>query len=307
MEEESILSYSREELEEVLNLWPLGGYSLSEQGFIQGSPERSRYSRIVQKEGAFYLLESFPLTAGPLKNRNAQRCCLLEEDGFPVSTPLKGVDGEWLQEKDGALWMLSPYHRGIALNRKRYWQDRWRGEALGTLISRLAIWDSPLEEEVFDQKAFIEDLTAKLYKQAPDWLQKLEPVMDYVNRKVLPFIQESPLSFNHGDPHPLNIVWGEEQIQCLVDWEFAGLKPLFYDAALAMGCVGSEGPEALTGPFNRGLFQALAQSGHFEESRLNRISDLILASRFSWLNEWMRHQDRAMQEQEVDYMLLLMQ
>jgi len=230
---------------------------------------------------------------------------LLKKEGFPVSTPIKGRNGEWLQENKDGLWMLTPYIKGLPLDRKNYWQDTWRGEALGALIARLSQWKSPLEEPVFDQVLFINSFIDKISRDQPPWLPKLEPVLDYVENRVIPLLQNSPFSFNHGDPHPLNLIWGKEKILGLVDWEFAGQKPLLYDAALAMGCVGSEGPKALTGPFNRGLFNALVQSGSFSESPLNSITDLILASRFSWLNEWMRHQDAAMQEQEIDFMHLL--
>lgn len=201
--------------------------------------------------------------------------------------------------------MLTPYIKGLTLNRRTYWKESWRGEALGAMISRLSQWNSPLKEPVFDQVHFIETLKNKIYRDQPKWLPELEPVLDYVEKKVLPLVKASPLCFNHGDPHPLNLLWGNRCILGLVDWEFAGQKPLLYDAALAMGCVGSEGPQALTGPFNRGLFKAMTQSGFFRESTLNSMTDLILASRFSWLNEWMRHQDEAMQNQEIDYMLLL--
>jgi len=41
--------------------------------------------------------------------------------------------------------------------------------------------------------------------------------------------------------------------EALIDWEFCGLRPEMYDAALVVGCLGMEDPRSLTGDLVKNL------------------------------------------------------
>ena len=45
------------------------------------------------------------------------------------------------------------------------------------------------------------------------------------------------MAFAHGDYHPLNVIWTKAGIAAVIDWEFSGLKPEMYDAAILVGCL----------------------------------------------------------------------
>jgi len=113
--------------------------------------------------------------------------------------------------------------------------------------------------------------------------------------------------FGHGDPHPLNVIWGEsDTIRAVIDWEFAGIKPAAYDAALIMGCVGIEEPGALEGPLVRTLLGDLRTGGHPAGTE-PALWALVLAIRFAWLADWLRRSDEQMVALETDYIRLLIE
>ncbi len=71
------------------------------------------------------------------------------------------------------------------------------------------------------------------------------PVLNFLETEFMPAHDRLPLSFCHGDLHPLNIIWDNDEIQAVIDWEFAGIKPDLFDAANYVGCAGIETPTAL--------------------------------------------------------------
>ena len=64
------------------------------------------------------------------------------------------------------------------------------------------------------------------------------------------------------------------------------------------------GPEAFDGPFNRAFYTQI--KGILTEPWGELLPDFILAQRFAWLNEWLRHEDEAMVQQEISYMNMLL-
>ena len=102
------------------------------------------------------------------------------------------------------------------------------------------------------------------------------------------------------------MIWSENDIQGVIDWEFSGTKPENYDAATLIGCMGMETPEALTGPLVMEFISILNIAQFLSETSWRVLVEMIIAIRFGWLSEWLRNRDTEMIELETVYMHLLM-
>ena len=116
-----------------------------------------------------------------------------------------------------------------------------------------------------------------------------------------------PIAFNHGDFHPMNVIWSDNGIKAVIDWEFMGPKPELYDAANMVGCAGMENPAALRMDFVSSFLRKLRKSGVFSDISWHHFHPLVVALRFAWLNDWLIFKDREMVELEVTYMNLLVE
>lgn len=302
--EKSFLHYSNKELQSVLDCWGLPLQEIDERKFIQGSPERSLYRTLVRCEGEPLILEQIEKKVAFSHESTAKRLEIMKEKGLPVTTFRQGLNGQFIQKSGGHIWQLTPFVLGIPLNRKDfdqvYWNEGWRGEALGKFLCQLYDCQEPEPGKSFNIEYFIYGLMKKIPSHSSLFLPLLD-ILSYLEENLFPHLVEIPTVFGHGDPHPLNIIWGENNILSVVDWEFCGNKPLLYDGALIMGCVGSETPDSIKGDFNSQFYATLSANPLFKKS-LPYLSPFILAQRFAWLNEWLRHEDREMQEQEITYL-----
>lgn len=298
-------SYSGDEIAAVLDRWDMPLSGLEEGRFIQGSPERSLYRTSLCSGKDRLILEQIEADRRLPCEKTGNRLERCRREGLPLSPFIRGRDGAFVQELDGRCWRLTPFVEGTGLDRSSYWQDAWRGRALGAFLSRLyALEEADEEEPVFDLPGFIRDLTKKISRHNPrlrsEMNPTIEPILERLESVLFPVYDKIPRVFGHGDCHPLNIIWGEDRILSVIDWEFSGTKPLLYDAALVLGCVGSEDPDAMGGAFNREFYRAFSPEIPGDLKAL--LPDFILALRFAWLNEWLRHDDREMIDQELYYM-----
>ncbi len=128
-----------------------------------------------------------------------------------------------------------------------------------------------------------------------------------MEKDFLPVYEKLPIAFCHGDYHPLNIIWSEKDIKCVIDWEFSGYKSEVYDAALLAGCIGVEDPQALTGDLVKSFISEIKESKIISKGSWQHMVEFIVALRFAWLAEWLRQKDEEMIRLELDYMRLLME
>jgi len=295
------------ELASILKQWKIDSFEQIKNSPIQGSPERSEYRCLIKSKNHLFILERFHHRQKSRKELLARRMFRLNEMVFPVPSPIKQSEEGFLYSASSGIWQLSPYIRGIPLDRQQYWKDEKKGAALGRLLGKLSSWQAEDDSDRFDLIEFINHLQEKLKIENSKLFQESERVFSFTEKEIFPWLKNWPLAFNHGDPHPLNVIWGKQGIEALVDWEFSGQKPLLYDPALAMGCVGSESPHAFTGPFNLALFKSYKTYSKLDAKTLSHLPSMVLILRFAWLNEWVRHQDREMQKQELLYMNHLME
>lgn len=276
---------------------------------LDGSPERASARNAAEDDqGRVWMIERLHPHSVERRERIGLFLRRLQRAGLPVPAPLHGPQGRIAVPDRGAHWQLSPWVPGDPLPQPDYVDQSERGAHLGRFLAALhragagsTAFDT---EPPFSLPAYIDTLMAAIAGHHPALLNDLEPV-----RTTLAPLAEAWDDLDtapcHGDFHPGNVIWSGRAVAAVIDWEFAGHRPVLYDAANCLGCVGMEDPRALV----RGLAPALLRTLRDEECLPRRalalLPELMLGLRLAWLSEWLRRDDRAMIELEVRYMRLL--
>jgi homoserine kinase type II len=292
----------------ILKRWGIRRFEILPHEFVPGSPERALARTVVEdSRGTRFVLEQLALEAFDGKTAIAARMDRLHCSGLSVSPYLKGEDGYWIQRHSGFCWQLAPLIQGIVLDRDRYWKEGWRGDAVGHFLADLAVAGRHWEPAgtLFSLPGYIEDLIQRIGRHDPQYLPGIEPIADWLRRRFYPVAEDVPPAFCHGDPHPVNTIWGKDRILAVIDWEFCGWKPLLYDAALVVGCVGAEAPEARHADFIAAFMDTLKKRHVYRKEQMALLPLFVPAVRFGWLSEWLRRKDVQMIEFELYYMRLL--
>ena len=189
--------------------------------------------------------------------------------------------------------------------------EAWRGDVLAQFLIQLqtvtktgvAFFD---KNSPFSIKAFIYNLKQKLHKYNPELIEIITPCLINLEQKFMSIHDQCPLSFCHGDYHPLNVIWEKDCIAAVIDWEFTGYKPEIYDVANMVGCVGMEDPVCLTGELLVQFITTIKKSNIFSPISWDYFMDFVIALRFAWFSEWLHKSDWEMVELEGVYMNLLL-
>lgn len=277
-----------------------------------GSPERSLSRTVVEDAGErrFVLERVASRTVGRKREIAATLDWLASRGLAGVHGYLRDGQGDSLVKAAGGFWQASPYIEGVELNRPGYLLEAWRGKALARFLIEMkgASAGIPFGRpgRPFSIAEFTRDLMAKMARHAPGRAAAVREVYDGLEAHLFPFHDRLPVAFCHGDPHPINVIWGEDGIRGVIDWEFSGFRPEIYDAALVVGCLGIEDPAALAGPMALAFIGELRASGRFDARGFTMLPEFVTALRFAWLSDWMRKKDGEMVEMETDYLRLLL-
>jgi homoserine kinase type II len=295
-------------LARVCRLWRVRLAHLRPELAPSGSPERSLGRAVIEDEtGRLLLAERLAPAMAPRKMRIAATLAALASGGLEQAPPyLADGSGRSVLPMGDGYWQVSPYLPGDPVPRPGWVDEAWRGRALARFLSalqRVATLARLPPQERFSPGAFVADLQERLIRNRPHLAAEMAPIVRTLLTDWLPPEGALPLAFCHGDPHPLNVIWQGQAIRAVVDWEFCGTKPAAYDAALIIGCAGSEEPGALTGPLVRALLAGLrAASAPYDPASL---WSLVLGTRFGWLSDWLRRRDEEMVALEAAYIHLL--
>ncbi len=276
-----------------------------------GSPERSLFRTVVEDSGGrrFVLERVASRTVGRKREIAATLDWLAARGLAGVFPCIRGREGDWLAKAQGGFWQISPFIEGVELARPDYAFEAWRGRALARFLIDLKETSQGIPfgkpGRPFSIAEFSRNLMAKITRHAPGCCAAVRKVYENLEACLFPVHDRIPAAFCHGDPHPVNVIWGEEGIRGVIDWEFSGYKSEIYDAALVLGCLGMEDPEALAGPMALAFIGELRASGHFDSSSFAVLPEFVTAVRFAWLSDWLRKKDGDMVEMETDYLNLL--
>ncbi len=278
-----------------------------------GSPERT-VSRMViaDKREELFILEQIAPRARRIKVRIFRTLEWLAGRGMPGIVPyLSGCDGQPIQEFRGGLWQLAPFVRGVVLDRERYLHEKWRADVLARFLIDLREQSQDLpffsDEEPFSLKTYISILVRQIEKHRAEILARVRKITGFLERDFMDLHDEMPVGFCHGDYHPLNVVWGRNDLKAVIDWEFAGMKPEIYDVANMVGCLGMEHPSSLVGDLTVSFIRTIRDADVFDPVSWGRLPEFTVALRFAWLSEWLRKEDVEMIALELDYMDLLIE
>jgi len=278
---------------------------------VEGSPERTNFRTVFEDVTKnLFIIEVLPEKTLETKKSIALSLEYLNNKGLQEAQPYsKNTNGEFITQHNHALWQIIPYIKSVDLKRPEYTYDPWRGIAFADFYSQFqqASQNIPFfkKEDSFSIKDYIYTLLSTIKKNKPDILKKISPVISFLEKKYLPLADTFPVTFCHGDYHPLNILWGENDIKAVIDWEFSGYKSEIYDIANMIGCVGMEDPNSLTGELIIKFISNLKSSAMIQNISWEYLLESVIAGRFAWMSEWLRKNDTQMQTMEEEYMNIL--
>ena len=277
---------------------------------IAGSPERTLNRWVVQDRlGDRYLLEQIPA-----ENLELKRCIInvldfLHDQHCPYIQPYcKTVNNETLVNEKGTWWQLIPFMQGVELDRGNYFNDGWRGKSLANFLVQLRTAttniDSVCNHTGFSITWFINDLLKKLEQHSPQVFKHLLELSNAL-KEFENIFDGLEIGFCHGDVHPLNVIWGHDDIISVIDWEFHGPRARIFDAANLVGCLAMEDPRALTAETVKSMLLVLHDNEYFNDVEWRVFLEYIIATRFLWLSDWLRRKDEKMINLELSLMYLL--
>ncbi|MGM0395048.1 MAG: phosphotransferase enzyme family protein [Thermodesulfobacteriota bacterium] len=278
---------------------------------IQGSPERA-LSRVVIEDtlGRRFLVEQFDFGKRALRDRVARAVDFLFTQGLTQVVPYrKTVKGEFLLFFEGICFQVSEFLDGTPLKRPDYLSSSAMGKNTARFLVQMAEAAPGMKEHLsfprFSIKNYIHNLfrTMKIHDRPVH--DRFLPVLNFLESEFMPAHDHLPLTFCHGDLHPLNIIWDREAVKAVIDWEFAGIKPDLYDAANFVGCAGIENPNGLGMDMVMTFVTDLHRTDVISDMGWRFFPEYVLALRFAWLSEWLRKKDQEMIDLEHAFMKIL--
>jgi homoserine kinase type II len=291
--------------------WGLEVRSVRTDIDIYGSPERYEFQFVIECANEnLYVIESLIEEEVSHKRKIISSLSYLAENGLKEINPyIASRDTAYIVKNNKRFWQISRFVDGVNLQRPDYVFDQWRGNVLADFLIDLRKTASDIPG--FDNKTpfsiinYIKTLYSQIKTFEPELEKKIQPMGVFLDKHFIRAHDSLPVCFCHGDFHALNVIWSNVGINAVIDWEFSGIKPEIYDMANMIGCIGIENPEALTGPLVTDFIHRLKNSAIISDHSWQVLLEYIVALRFAWLSEWLRHKDHEMIDLETVYMKLL--
>lgn len=292
--------------------WPqeVGGRHWLPQLFPAGSPERTVQRAVLGgDDGRRWVVEGSAMQKMAARQCQAETLQELSRRGVPHLLPWqKTSGGDWGRVWGGLYWQMRRWADSLELPRDAYGRQAWRGEAAAaflTALRRAGEVPPAVSRQPFALFPYIDRLLLLIRADQPALHADLLPL----RRELEPFRRataELPAGFCHGDFHPGNLLWGEQTVLAVIDWEFMGYKPEGYDAANFLGCAGMDEPEFLTGALSAGFLRGLHQGGVLSPASWEWLPEMLAALRFAWMREWWWKKLPKMMVQELDFIWLIL-
>jgi len=267
---------------------------------------------IEDAEGLLYVFELISPGQVPRREEMAATLEALSARGLQtIPKYLPSLNGDYIVFHGSDICQLSPCVEGIELVRPGYIFEEWRGVALANFLVAMRDKAHPslplTKSRPFSILAFIDDMLRKMPQSNPDIAEKTADIIDFLNADFRHVHDRLPVIFCHGDFHPLNVIWSKNGISAVIDWEFMGIKPEFYDVANLIGCVGMEYPHGLTGDLTINFLITLDNARFLSPTSRQYLPEAVIALRFAWLSVWLRNGDQEMIAMETRYLRILYQ
>jgi homoserine kinase type II len=290
-------------LVDVLPAWNLQSARIAQDLTAGGSPERVRGRYVLEHCGRRFVLECLSLAKRQARQREATILQTMQNHGCPHLCPwLATADGQAGIAADGYFWQLRAWKPTHDLDRDAYGFDAWRGQVMAEFLRNMRDASHGLtdDEQPFLLCEYIPVLMRLIHDGNHRLYDDLSPIIAEL-QEILALEPSLPRAFCHGDFHPLNVLWGEQSLNAVIDWEFCGLKPQLYDIANLLGCLGMDSPQFLTSPMAAAILHGTADFADLEI-----LPQYIAAQRLAWMREWFVKKDREMMVQELDFLWLLL-
>lgn len=297
---------------ELLKNWDINFFDINTDVSFYGSPERSDLRlAITDNKNNIFVLEKIKGEIKLKKEIIARKVFELKKNNpnLKINPYLLNKTNKFVVDFENDIWLLSNFIENKKLNREKYLDEVWRGKVMADFIIELnkaSTFFKLDNEEIFSLPKYIEKIKKDMEIFHPQEKEKLNNIFNYLEKNFFPVYPNLTINFCHGDFHPVNILWGEDEIKSVIDWEFCGFKPEMYDVANMIGCLGMEDPQTLKKEISKLFIKKIKNANIFQNISWNYFFDLVLAIRFSWLAEWLRKNDEEMIKLEIIYMHLLL-
>ncbi len=278
---------------------------------IEGSPERTLSRMAIQDiSGDLFLIEKFSKDKFSIRQTVALAVHYLNLQGLDSALAYeKTTTDEFLPFFEQHCYGLTSFLHSTALQRPDYLSSKKMGDSFASFLIQMNSASVQIDSEVslatFSIKDYIYKIFIEMKQYDPGAYNKFSPFLVFLEDQFMDAHDQLPLGFCHGDLHPLNVIWDNDQIRAVIDWEFIGIKPQIYDAANLVGCAGIENPNGLAMPMVTTFLQRLQKQKIFDRAGWKFFVEYILALRFAWLSEWLRKKDDEMIEMEAAFMKIL--
>ncbi|MGA1057665.1 MAG: phosphotransferase enzyme family protein [Phycisphaerales bacterium] len=182
---------------------------------------------LVEHRGGRLLLKRRRPNGGAASELGAEIQAALAERGFRVPAIRRDLEGRSVAVVEGAAWELVEFVEG-----DRYPRTAKAASSAGAMLATLhraleAMWtpevrhasyhDSPLVRRTLEGVA--EDAAASLDADRLRQVKRFADRYEQAAAAVRPVWPEIPRSLLHGDFHPGNLLFDEEQVVAVLDWE----------------------------------------------------------------------------------------
>jgi homoserine kinase type II len=85
------------------------------------------------------------------------------------------------------------------------------------------------------------------------------------------------ITFCHGDLHPLNVIWENNKVKAIIDWEFKGFKLDVYDVTNLVGCADIENPKGTGQPMVMAFLDEIKRAAIINQQGWQHFVEYIIA------------------------------
>jgi len=280
---------------------------------LYGAPSRAADRVLISdRYGNMFIIEKHHFWNRDKKEKMAENIEILAINDIHESVPyLKNGFNQFVTEFDNRCWMMIPFIENVPLKRPDYLNSAEMGKnAAGILLKIYNASSSIRMNDVSGDFSFIvhvHNLIDKIRRSCPDLYIRTTDVVNVVENRFIEVVTSSKIIFCHGDFHPLNILWENESVKSVIDWEFSGYRPILTDIANILGCAGFEDSAAFERDFVKEFLKTIENSGFLSEKQLRDLNVFIIGFRFAgWLNEWINDKDEELMEREICYLNFLL-